>query len=139
MVVELGRQAKFVGVPLAPFLGQGRKHLLGPGLPAELRQGVEQVKLGKVAPGEFRMEAAEEQFPPDRRKGGNPLNRVLALEVGEGIGPEPVLALFCPVGADETALGRIDLGLELMALGGHGGRTSLVPGISLGAMAGAGD
>ena len=68
-----------------------------------------------------------------------PLSRLHALEVGEGIGPEPVLALFCPVGADETALGRIDLGLELMALGGHGGRTSLVPGISLGAMAGAGD
>ena len=51
MVVELGRQAKFVGVTLAPFLDQGRKHLLGSGLPAELRQDVEQVKLGKIAPG----------------------------------------------------------------------------------------
>ena len=67
------------------------------------------------------MQAAEEQCPPDGREGSNPLNRVFVAEVREGIGPEPVLALLCPVVADNTALGRIDLGLELLALGGHDG------------------
>jgi len=122
MVVELRRQPEFVGVRLAPFLDQGRKHLLGPGLPAELRQDVEQVKLGEVPPGKFRMQTAEEQFPPDGREGGDPLNRVITTEMGEGIGPEPVLTLFCPVGVDAAALGVGDLGLELPPVGGHGGR-----------------
>jgi hypothetical protein len=139
MVVELRRQAEFVGVRLAPFLDQRGKDFLRTDLAAELRQGVKQVKLGEVPSGKFRMQAAEEQFPPDGSEGGDPLNRVITAEVGEGIGPEPVLALFRPIGADAAAVDGGDLGLELPPVGGHGGRTSLVPGIALWAMAGACD
>ena len=103
VVVELCRQAEFIGVFLAPLFDQGREHFLGAGLAAEMRQFVEQMELGEVASGKFRVQAAEEQLPPDRREGGDLHEGMVVAEVGEGIGPEPVLALFCPVSAGAAA------------------------------------
>lgn len=139
MVVELSGQAEFVGVLRAPFLDQGRKHLLGSGLAPELWQCIEQMILGKVAPGEFRVQAAEEQFPPNRCESTNPLDGVATVKVGKGIGPEPVLALLRPVGADAAMLRGGDLSMELSAVSSQNSSTLPMPGMSLRTMAGASD
>ena len=118
MVVQACGKTEDGSICLAPFIDQRGKDFSGPDLSAEPGQFVEQVVLREVAPGEFRVQTAEKQFPPERSKGGDLHEGVVAAEVSKWVRLKPVLALLGPVGAGAALFGRGYLALELMAAGG---------------------